>query len=183
VLSSLFTEWRARRDVQIRDAVEHDFAAITAIYNEVLTHSTAIYNDRPATREERIGWANARRERGYPVLVAEEDAQVVGFATFGDFRSWPGYRFTVECTVHIHSEWRGRGVGSALLNELIARANAAGKHSIMAAVDSENKASLRFLERLGFVRVGHLPEVGFKFGRFLDLVLLQYRLAGPKNVD
>jgi len=135
------------------------------------------------TCEERIAWANARRERGYPVLVAEEEAQVVGFATFGDFRSWPGYRFTVECTVHIHAERRGRGIGTALLRELIARARAAGKHSMVAGVDSENEASLKFLEGLGFVRVGRLPEVGFKFERFLDLVLLQYRLAEAKNID
>jgi L-amino acid N-acyltransferase len=163
----------------IRDAVEADFDQITAIYNEVLTTSTAIYSDRPATREERLAWWRSRREQGYPVLVAEDASAVAGFATFGDFRSWPGYRFTVECTVHIHSSSRGQGVGTKLLNELIHRAEACGKHTMIAGVDSENQASLRFFQRFGFERAAHLREVGFKFDRFLDLIFLQYWLATP----
>jgi L-amino acid N-acyltransferase len=160
--------------LEIRDAVEADLAEITAIYNEVLTNSTAIYNDRPATREERIAWWTARREQGYPVLVAVDAGAIRGFATFGDFRSWPGYRYTVEGTIHIHSAARGRGVGSGLLEALIERAKILGKHTMIAGVDSENTASLRFLERSGFERVGHLREVGYKFERFLDLIFLQY---------
>jgi L-amino acid N-acyltransferase len=160
--------------LEIRDAVEADFEQITAIYNEVLTNSTAIYNDRPATREERIVWWRTRREQGYPVLVAVDGGAVMGFATFGDFRSWPGYRFTVEGTIHIHSSARGRGVGTGLLETLIERAKILGKHTMIAGVDSENTASLRFLERCGFERVGHLREVGYKFDRFLDLIFLQY---------
>jgi L-amino acid N-acyltransferase YncA len=159
--------------LEIRDAVEADLEEITAIYNEVLTNSTAIYNDRPATREERIAWWKARREQGYPVLVAVDGGAVRGFATFGDFRSWPGYRYTVEGTIHIHSESRGRGVGSGLLETLLERAKILGKHTMIAGVDSENTASLRFLERSGFERVGHLREVGYKFERFLDLIFLQ----------
>ncbi len=111
------------------------------------------------------------------MLVALEDGTITGFATFGDFRTWHGYRFTVEGTIHIHSSSRGKGVGKAMLTQLIARAQAAGKHVMVAGVDSENIASLRFLQRFGFVRVGHMREVGYKFGRFLDLVLLQYLLS------
>jgi L-amino acid N-acyltransferase YncA len=160
--------------LEIRDAVEADLEEITAIYNEVLTNSTAIYSDRPATREERIAWWKARREQGYPVLVAVDGGAIRGVATFGDFRSWPGYRYTVEGTIHIHSESRGRGVGSGLLETLLERAKILGKHTMIAGVDSENTASLRFLERSGFERVGHLREVGYKFERFLDLIFLQY---------
>ncbi len=163
----------------IRDAVEADFAAITAIYNEVLTHSTAIYNDRPASVEERISWWRGRVAQGYPVLVAAEGAQIDGFATFGDFRAWPGYRFTVEGTVHISSGSRGRGVGTELLKAILARAKTLGKHVMIAGVDSENAASLRFLERFGFERAGHLREVGYKFDRFLDLVFLQHWISPP----
>lgn len=163
----------------IRDAVEADFEQITAIYNEVLNNSTAIYSDRPTTCEERLAWWRSRREQGYPVLVADEASTIAGFATFGDFRSWPGYRFTVECTVHIHSSSRGQGVGTKLLNQLIPRAEACGKHTIIAGVDSENQASLRFFQRHGFERVAHLREVGYKFDRFLDLVFLQYWLTPP----
>jgi phosphinothricin acetyltransferase len=165
--------------MRIRDAVDADFDQITAIYNDIVATSTAIYNDQPATIEDRLAWAFARREQGYPVLVADLDGVIAGFASFGDFRSWPGYRFTIEGTVHIHSGARGRGIGSALLRELINRADTIGKHSMIAGVDSENTASLRFLERFGFERVGHLREVGFKFNRFLDLVFLQYRITAP----
>jgi L-amino acid N-acyltransferase YncA len=165
--------------MHIRDAVESDFVQITEIYNEVLTHSTAIYNDRPATLEDRLAWGRARTQQGYPVLVADDDGHIAGFASFGDFRSWPGYRFTVEGTVHIHAGSRGHGVGSQLLNAIIDHARDLGKHVMIAGVDSENAASLRFLERYGFQRAAHLREVGFKFDRYLDLVLLQYWLTAP----
>jgi L-amino acid N-acyltransferase YncA len=167
--------------MQIRDAVLADFDEITAIYNEVLTNSTAIYNDRPTTREERIAWWKQRQEQGFPLLVATDGTSIAGFGTFGDFRPWPGYRFTVEGTVHIHSATRGQGVGTALLKTLVARAAALGKHTMIAGVDSENIASLRFLERFGFVRSAHLREVGYKFGRFLDLILLQYWISPPRD--
>ena len=167
--------------MQIRDAVETDFEAITAIYNDVLTHSTAIYNDRPAAVADRIAWWRARLEQHYPVLVATNGDHICGFGSFGDFRSWPGYRFTVEGTVHVASAYRGQGVGSLLLRALIAQAKLAGKHSMIAGVDSENASSLQFLERFGFVRAGYLPEVGFKFDRYLNLVLLQYWLTPRVN--
>jgi L-amino acid N-acyltransferase YncA len=167
--------------MRIRDAAEADIDAIRDIYNDVLTHSTAIYNDRPATREDRVAWWKARVEQGYPVLVADDDGAVAGFASFGDFRSWPGYRFTVEGTVHIHAERRGKGIGTALLHAIVDRARAAGKHIMIAGVDAENAASLKYLERFGFERAGYLREVGFKFERYLDLVFLQYWLTPPAS--
>lgn len=169
--------------MQIRDAVQADFDQITAIYNEVLTHSTAIYNDRPASVEDRIAWGKARLEQGYPVLVTADGDRIAGFASFGDFRSWPGYRFTVEGTVHIHAEARGQGVGTELLKAITERAKMLGKHTMIAGVDADNVASLRFLERFGFVRAAHLREVGFKFDRFLDLIFLQYWLTPPTKRD
>jgi L-amino acid N-acyltransferase len=165
--------------MQIRDATEADFPAITAIYNDILINSTAIYNDRQTTVEERIAWGQARREQGYPVIVAEEDGRIAGFGSFGDFRSWPGYRFTVEGTIHVHSCSRGKGVGTELLRLLIARAKELGKHTMVAGVDSENVASIRFLEKFGFERAAFLPEVGYKFDRFLDLVILHYWITPP----
>jgi len=167
--------------MQIRDAVQADFDQITAIYNEVLTNSTAIYNDRPATVEERISWWRSRIAQDFPVLVATDGAHIAGFATFGDFRAWPGYRFTVEGTVHIHAGSRGHGVGTELLKAILAGAKAMGKHVMMAGVDSDNTASLRFLERFGFERAGHLREVGYKFDRYLDLVFLQYWITPPMS--
>ena len=167
--------------MEITDAVESDIPAITAIYNDVIRTSTAIFNDAPVSVEDRVAWWKARAAQGYPVLVARDENGLAGFATFGDFRPWPGYRFTVEGTIHIDASARRKGVGGALLEALIARARDAGKHVMVAGVDSENVASLRFLEQSGFERVGHLREVGHKFGRFLDLVFLQYPLDPPDN--
>ena len=169
--------------MQIRDAIEADFEQITAIYNDVLTHSTAIYSDQPATLDNRVAWWRARLEQQYPVFVASDDGRICGFGSFGDFRSWPGYRFTVEGTVHVESGSRGQGAGSLLLKALIAQARLAGKHSMIAGVDSENTASLHFLERFGFQRVGYLPEIGYKFERFLNLVLLQYWITPRVGTD
>jgi L-amino acid N-acyltransferase len=162
--------------MEITDAVESDIAAITAIYNDVILTSTAIFNDATVSVEDRVAWWKARVAQGYPVLVARDEHGVAGFASFGDFRPWPGYRFTVEGSIHIDASARRKGVGAALLEVMIARARAAGKHVLVAGVDSANVASLQFLERSGFERVGHLREVGNKFGRFLDLVFLQYML-------
>ncbi len=163
--------------MQIRDAVLADMEEITAIYNQIVLTSTAIYNDRPATLEDRAAWWRDRCAQGFPVLVATQDGSVAGFASFGEFRAWPGYRFTVEGTVHIHSSARGHGVGTALLEELVRLARLMGKHTMIAGVDAENEASLKFLQRFGFERVAHFREVGYKFDQFIDLIILQYWLT------
>ena len=162
--------------MEILDAVEADLEKITEIYNDVIRTSTAVFSDAPVTVEDRVAWWKARVAQGYPVLVARDEDGVAGFATFGDFRAWPGYRFTVEGTIHIDASVRRRGVGAALMEVLIQRARAAGKHVMVAGVDEANIASLRFLEGNGFERAGQLREVGHKFDRFLDLVFLQYTL-------
>jgi len=163
--------------MQIRDAEEKDIPHLTEIYNEVLISSTAIYRDIPVSVEERLQWFRIQREKAYAVLVAEERDRLVGFASYGDFRPWPGYRFTVEGSIHLRSEARRQGAGTRLFQALIAHARDAGKHMLIAGVDSENLASLRFLEKLGAERVAHLREVGYKFGRYLDLVLFQIPLS------
>ncbi len=163
--------------LEIRDAREDDLPAILEIYNDVVATSTAIYRDEPATLEDRRAWWEARVAEGHAVLVAAEGAAVVGFAAFGGFRPWPGYRYTVEHSVHVRADRRAQGVGAALMQPLLDRAAALGMHVMIAGVDADNDASLRFHERLGFSRVAHLHEVGFKFGRWLDLVLMQRRLG------
>ena len=161
----------------IREATGQDLAAVLAIYNDVVATSTAIYRDEPMAFAEYEQWWRARVAQGYPVLVAVSNDVVVGFATFGDFRAWPGYRFTVEHSVHVRSDRRGVGVGSQLVRALIERATQLGKHVMIAGVDADNAASIRFHERLGFESAAHLRQVGFKFGRWLDLVLMQ-RILG-----
>ena len=160
----------------IRDASEEDLPGILAIYNEVMATSTAIFSDQPSTLSERRSWLQARQGQGYPVLVAVDGADVIGFASFGDFRSWPGYRYTVEHSVHVAARVRGRGTGTALVQELLQRATALGKHVMVAGIDAANTGSIRLHERLGFTQVGLLREVGRKFDRWLDLVFLQKRL-------
>ena len=163
--------------MRIRMAEDTDLPAVTDIYNEVLRTSTAIYRDEETTLEERMQWWHNQREKGHPLLIAEEDDQVLGFASYGDFRPWPGYRFTVEGSIHLRPDARRHGTGTMLLHDLIAHARAAGKHMLMAGVDAANLPSRSFMEKIGAEQTGHLKEVGFKFGRYLDLVLYQIRLS------
>ena len=162
--------------MEIRAATSADLPGLLAIYNDVIATSTAVYSFEPTTLEERRAWLEARARQRYPVLVAAESGDVLGFASFGDFRAWPGYRFTVEHTVHVRADRRGHSVGTTLVRALMSRARELGKHVMIAGVDADNAASLRFHERLGFERVAHFREVGFKFGRRLDLVFLQRML-------
>lgn len=162
--------------MQISDAQESDLPGILAIYNDVIATSTAVFSDDPVTLDERRAWWRARIAQGYPVLVAREADGVAGFATFGDFRAWPGYRFTVEHSVHVRADRRGKGIGTALIQALLQRAAALGKHVMVAGIDAANTGSIRLHERLGFEHVGRLKEVGWKFDRWLDLVFLQREL-------
>ena len=141
--------------LEIREAHENDLPAILEIYNDVVATSTAIYRDEPATLEDRRSWFAARTAEGQPVLVAIDAGDVVGFAAFGGFRPWPGYRFTVEHSVHVRADRRAQGVGAALMTPLIERAAALGMHVMIAGIDADNAGSIRFHERLGFTRVAH----------------------------
>lgn len=166
--------------MEIRDAIVADVPSILAITNDVIATSTAIYTETPATLEEREAWLRARQDLGYPVLVAlDESGAVAGFATFGDFRAWPGYRYTIEHSVHVRADRRGQGIGSRLVASLLPRAAALGKHVIIAGIDAANAPSIRLHERLGFERVALFSEVGRKFGRWLDLVFLQRLIDAP----
>lgn len=164
----------------IRPAQSTDLPEILGIYNDVIATSTAIYSLEPSTLQERSTWLAARTANGFPVLTAELDGAVAGFASFGEFRGfWPGYRYSVEHSVHVRSDLRARGIGGGLTAALFPLAAAMGKHLMIGAIDADNDVSLRMHARLGFVRVGHLPEVGRKFGRWLDMVLMQRYLDAP----
>jgi phosphinothricin acetyltransferase len=163
--------------MRVRDAVEADLPAVTAILNEAILNGTAVWSVSPTTEEARRDWLEERRGRGFPVLVAEEDGLVAGFGSYGDFRPWDGYRHTVEHSVYVERSRRGRGIGAALLAALVERAGEAGKHVIVGGIEAGNEASLRLHERAGFERVGRLHEVGRKFDRWLDLVFVQRVLA------
>jgi L-amino acid N-acyltransferase len=164
----------------VRDATSDDLPGILAIYNEVIATSTAIYTSAPTTLAERGTWFDARTGQGYPVLIAADNSGILGFSSFGDWRGiWPGYRYTVEHTIHVRADTRGTGVGRVLVEALFPRALAMGKHVMIGGVDAANTGSLRFHERLGFEKVALFREVGHKFGRWLDLVFMQRFLDAP----
>jgi phosphinothricin acetyltransferase len=168
----------------IRDAQAADAAAIMAIYNDAVEHTTAIWNEVRVDEANRRAWMAERQARGYPVLVATDaNDRVLGYASFGDWRAFDGYRHTVEHSVYVHSDGRGQGIGRTLMQALIERARAIGKHVMVAAIESGNTTSIRLHERLGFVHTGQMPEVGTKFGRWLDLTFLQLQLdqGGPQQ--
>jgi phosphinothricin acetyltransferase len=161
----------------IRDATEADLPAILAITNDAIRTTTANWNIRPTTLEARAAWLVERRAAGFPVLVAEEGGTVRGFASYGPFRPFDGYALTVEHGLYVARDAQRRGHGAGLLGVLVARAEAAGLHVMVAGIEAGNAASLALHERFGFVRVGRMPEVGRKFDRWLDLVLMQRILA------
>ena len=146
---------------------------ILAIYNEVIRNTTAVYSDAEVTLADREAWFDAKARQGFPVLVASDASGVLGFGTFGDFRAWPCYRHSVEHSVHVHADRRRRGIGRALVLALLDAAARSGKHVMIAGIDAENVTSIALHESLGFKVVGHFHEVGFKFGRWLDLKFLQ----------
>ena len=165
--------------VEIRGATPGDLPAITEIYNALLETTTHEWTETLHTVEEREEWLAEQTATGCPALVAVEHDEVVGWATYGEFRDstrWPGYRFTVEHSIHVREDCWGRGVGRALIDALTAHARAGGKHVMVAGIDAANVGSIRFHERLGFFEVARMPEIGEKFGRRLDLVLMQRML-------
>ena len=162
--------------MQIRAAQPDDAAAIADIYNHAVLHTTAIWNDTTVDVANRMQWIAARQAAGFPVLVAVESQGVIGYASYGDWRPWDGYRHTVEHSVYVDRNGRGKGVGGLLMVALIERAREQGKHMMSAGIESENSASIALHNKLGFSDSGRLNQVGCKFGRWLDLTFMQLKL-------
>ncbi len=162
--------------MQIRDAQLHDLEAILAIHNHVLLNTTAIFEEAPETMPQRIAWFNERKAAGFPVLCAVENETLLGFASYGTWRARCGYKATVEHSVHVDPAIRGKGVGTALILALLDCARREQRHVMLSGIAGENTGSLRLHERLGFRETGRMSEVGFKFGRWLDLVFMQINL-------
>ena len=159
----------------IRTATPADAAPIAEIVNALIPTATIEWRYELHSPASMIDWMAVHD----CVLVAEAEGDVVGMGAFGPFRyivKWPGYRFAVENTIHVREDhWRS-GIGRALMDALVEEARRIGKHAMIAAVDDANESSIRLHERLGFVEVARMPEVGAKFGRWLDLVLMQLQL-------
>ncbi|MBA1276704.1 GNAT family N-acetyltransferase [Stutzerimonas stutzeri] len=169
-------------NVQIRDALDADLDGILQIYNDAVQNSTAIWNDRTVDLANRRAWLAERHEQRYPVLVAVDDEQrVAGYASFGPWRPHDGFRHTVENSVYVGPGQRGSGIGRSLMQALIQRARQLDKHVMVAAIESENRASIHMHQQLGFIHVGQMRQVGCKFDRWLDLTVMQLTLRRTAN--
>lgn len=160
-------------EFHFRDARLEDMAGLLKIYNQVIETSTAIYMDDPLPLENRIAWFHQRARENYPIFVVEDAEGIAGFGSFGDFRPFPGYRYTVEHSIHIREGLRGHGLGQKLMHLLIERAKTLGKHTMLGVIDGDNAGSIQFHARLGFEQSAFMPQVGFKFGRWLNIVIMQ----------
>lgn len=158
---------------RIRDAHEADLPALLAVHNTAIAEGTAIWDTELVDLAERTAWWHARRAAGYPVLVADADGAVAGYASYGQWRPKSGYRHTVENSVYVADGFHGRGIATALLTELLERAQRGNVHVMVAGIESGNATSIALHRKFGFTVVGELPEVGRKFDRWLDLTLMQ----------
>jgi len=159
----------------LRLAMSGDLSAINAIYTHSVLHSTATYQTEPSTDAERAVWFAAHGPQ-HPVIVAELDDRVVGWGSLSLFHARAAFNHTVEESVYVHQDFHRRGIGTAILTDLLARAIALGHHRVIAAISGDQEPSLALHRALGFVECGRLSEVGFKFGRWLDVVYLEQRL-------
>jgi phosphinothricin acetyltransferase len=156
--------------------------AILAILNEAIVNSTALYDYRPRTAEMMEAWFDAKERGHYPVIGAEsEDGALMGFASYGPFRAWPAYKYSVEHSVYVESSFRGRGVGTFLMRTLVTAAMEQDYHVMIGGIDAANTPSVRLHKSLGFSHCATIRQVGFKFGRWLDLEFYQLLLPTPRR--
>jgi phosphinothricin acetyltransferase len=162
--------------IQLRDATVEDLPGIMDIYNDAVLNTTAIWNEIVVDLDNRKEWFKARKDRGFPVIVAVMDGQVTGYASYGDWRAFDGYRHTREHSIYVHKDARGLGLGKQLMQALIDHARSNDVHVLIGAIESENMASIRLHEAMGFRIAGRFSEVGTKFGRWLDLTCMELKL-------
>ncbi|WP_374510833.1 N-acetyltransferase family protein [Niveibacterium sp.] len=159
---------------------ERHAEAILAIFNDAIVNSTALYDYTPRPRESMVTWFETKRRGGFPVLGLEDaEGRLLAFGSYGTFRAWPAYKYSVEHSVYVHRDHRGKGLGPTIMQALIEAARRNGAHAMIGGIDAANAASIALHQRLGFKHVGTLPEVGFKFGRWLDLAFYQLLLDTP----
>jgi len=165
----------------IRNASVNDLPGILEIYNHVIANTTAVYHYKPHTLEMRKKWFDEKEKSGAPVLIAELKNGVAGFATYGPFRVWPAYKYSIEHSVHVHPDFRSQGIGGMLLKRLIEIAKQNEVHTLIAGIDANNSTSIHLHKKFGFQEAAHFKQVGYKFGKWLDLKFMQLILETPAN--
>lgn len=165
--------------MNVRAATYNDLPAILDIYNDVILNTTAVYSYKPHTLPMRQQWFQERMENKFPVFVSEMNGIIAGFSSFGKFRIWPCYKYTVENSVYVHPGFRGQGIAKQLLHALIEDARNKNYHAMIAGIDSSNTISMRLHQQFGFVEVAHFKQVGFKFGQWLDLKFFEHLFETP----
>jgi L-amino acid N-acyltransferase len=171
----------AETPIYIREAAASDLQAILDIYNDAILNTTSVYNYEPHTIAMRQEWFDQKQQAQLPVLVAEQNGIVIGFSTYGPFRAWAAYKYSVEVSVYIHPDYRGRGIAKLLYPPLFQKAREQQLHALMAGIDASNTASIRLHEQFGFKTVGLFKEVGYKFDQWLDLQFMQLILETPEH--
>lgn len=167
--------------MKIADCTFEQAPEVLEIFNDAILHSTALYDYKPRTMSDMEVWFSAKQESGHSVIgLFEEDGSLSGFASYGVFRAWPAYKYSVEHSVYIHTSQRGRGFGNSLLSELIKVAESNHLHMMIGGIDSTNLASIKLHQRLGFSHCASIKQAGYKFGRWLDLEFYQLLLPTPE---
>lgn len=163
----------------IRTAMASDLPSILDIYNEAILNTTAVYDYEPHTLAMRQAWFASKQKDNLPVVVADLQGVIVGFGSLGWFRAWAAYQYTVENSLYVAADRRSQGIGKQLLEKLIDAAHTRELHAIVAGIDADNTVSCRLHKKLGFQEVAHFHQVGYKFGRWLDLKFFQLILEAP----
>lgn len=162
--------------------LERHGSQILAILNEAIENSTALYDYNPRSSENMVAWFNTKTAGNFPVIGLEDGSgKLVGFASFGTFRAWPAYKYTAEHSIYVHKDFRGLGLGNTLLGKIIEAAKDSDLHSLIGGIDANNAGSIYLHEKFGFKHVGTIPQVGFKFNKWLDLAFYQLIFETPNN--
>jgi L-amino acid N-acyltransferase YncA len=156
--------------------------AILQILNEAIVNSTAVYDYVPRPPDSMTGWFAVKAANGFPVIgIEDESGALLGFASYGTFRAWPAYKYSVEHSIYVRSDQRGKGLGTRLLEALVTQAQARDVHMMIGGIDAGNAASISLHRRLGFEHAGTVKQAGYKFGRWLDLAFYQRIFTTPKT--